>query len=209
MNHTYLGASTSSFSQVPVSTPEEILFVSAIAANPAAAFQTSAHTSRTKESIPKDQLRIHTTNVSSKKKNNRFLRGRQIAYMIYEHFRVTGTNESILDFCDLMSVTLREDDVPGFDIKWDEILLTVWDTPKDDILERMYRQKIRDSEKLKTTFAQYNRDTVQKKESPSNTRLKYMFKTYLQETKDRNFDVRNDSAANAATIWRKSEDRNC
>ena len=35
--------------------------------------------------------------------------------MICEHFRGTGTNESILDFSDLMSVTLRADDVQGFD----------------------------------------------------------------------------------------------
>ena len=34
-------------------------------------------------------------------KDNRFLRGRQIAYMIYEYFRVTGTHEANLDFHDL------------------------------------------------------------------------------------------------------------
>ena len=45
--------------------------------------------------------------------------------MIYEHFRVTGTNESILDFSDLVSVTLRGDDVQGFDTKWDEALLSI------------------------------------------------------------------------------------
>ena len=31
-------------------------------------------------------------------KFDRFLRGRQIAHTIYEHFRVTGTNETILEF---------------------------------------------------------------------------------------------------------------
>ena len=35
--------------------------------------------------------------------------------MIYEHFRSTGTNASILEFGDLMSMTLREDDVQGID----------------------------------------------------------------------------------------------
>ena len=37
-------------------------------------------------------------------KEDRFLRGRQIAY---EYFRVTGTHESIFDFSDLMGVTVR------------------------------------------------------------------------------------------------------
>ena len=40
-------------------------------------------------------------------KEDWFLRGRQIAYMIYEYFRVTGTHESIFDFSDLMGVTVR------------------------------------------------------------------------------------------------------
>ena len=44
-------------------------------------------------------------------KDNRILRGREIAHTIYEHFRVTGTHESILDFSDLVSATLRGDDV--------------------------------------------------------------------------------------------------
>ena len=57
------------------------------------------------------------------KKENRFFRERQIEFMIYEHFRVTGTNECILDFSDFTSVTLRGDDVQGFDTKWDEVLL--------------------------------------------------------------------------------------
>ena len=30
-------------------------------------------------------------------KEDRFLRGRQIAYMIYDYFRVTGTQDTILD----------------------------------------------------------------------------------------------------------------
>ena len=35
------------------------------------------------------------------KKENRFLRGRQIAYLIYEYFRVTGANDSVENYADL------------------------------------------------------------------------------------------------------------
>ena len=45
------------------------------------------------------------------KKEDRFLRGRQIAYMINEYFRVTGTHQFILDFTDLLRAALRLDDV--------------------------------------------------------------------------------------------------
>ena len=55
-------------------------------------------------------------------KEERYLRDRQIFYGIYDHFWVRGTHESILDFTDLMSVSLRGDDVQGFHTRWDEVL---------------------------------------------------------------------------------------
>ena len=54
---------------------------------------------------------------------DRFLRGRQIAFMIYEYFRVTGAHDAVLDYADLFSTTLCNDDVQEFDTRWDEILL--------------------------------------------------------------------------------------
>ena len=37
---------------------------------------------------------------------DQFLRGRQIAFMIYDYFRVTGAHDTVLDYADLFSVTL-------------------------------------------------------------------------------------------------------
>ena len=39
-------------------------------------------------------------------KQDRFLRGRQIAYLIYEHFRVTGANDSVENYADLFTIVL-------------------------------------------------------------------------------------------------------
>ena len=58
-------------------------------------------------------------------KEDRFLRGRQIAYMIYDYFRVTGAHDTVLDYADLFSVTLRNYDVQEFDSRWDELLLSM------------------------------------------------------------------------------------
>ena len=56
-------------------------------------------------------------------KADRFLKGkRQIACVIYEYFRVTGTHETVIDFSDLISANLRGDDVQVFDTRWDEVL---------------------------------------------------------------------------------------
>ena len=51
---------------------------------------------------------------------DRFLRGRQIAFMIYEYSRVTGSHDTILDYAELFSLTLRYHDVPEFDARLDE-----------------------------------------------------------------------------------------
>ena len=44
-------------------------------------------------------------------KEDRFLRGRQIAFMSYDYFRVTGAHDTVLDFAELFSVTLHDDSV--------------------------------------------------------------------------------------------------
>ena len=68
-------------------------------------------------------------------KQDRFLRGRQIACLIYEYFRVTGIHDSVENYADLFTVVLRNDDIQEFDSKWDGILLSMTRIPPDDILE--------------------------------------------------------------------------
>ena len=68
-------------------------------------------------------------------KEDRFLRGRQIDYLIYEYFRVTGANDAVENYADLFTNSLRNDDIQEFDSKWDGILLSMTKIPPDDILE--------------------------------------------------------------------------
>ena len=68
-------------------------------------------------------------------KEDRFLRGRQIAYLIYDFFRVTGIHDSVENYADLFTISLRNDDIQEFDSKWDGILLSMTKIPPDDILE--------------------------------------------------------------------------
>ena len=56
-------------------------------------------------------------------KADRVLRGRQIAYLIYEYFRVTGASDSVENYADLFTVILRNDDIHKFDSEWDEIFI--------------------------------------------------------------------------------------
>ena len=72
-------------------------------------------------------------------KQDRFLRGRQIAYLICEYFRFTGANDSVENYADLFTIGLRNDDIQEFDSKWDGILLSMTKIPPDDIKEGLYK----------------------------------------------------------------------
>ena len=76
---------------------------------------------------------------------DRFSRGRQIAYMINEHFRATGAYEAVQGLPDLFNIRLQSDDVQDFDVRWDQALLSASDMPSDVILGGLYKSKLQDS----------------------------------------------------------------
>ena len=49
--------------------------------------------------------------------------------------------------------------IQEFDSKWDGILLSMTKIPHDDILEGLYKLRIRESEKLKTVLELYDLET--------------------------------------------------
>ena len=53
---------------------------------------------RFKKKVSREEMKAH--------KEDRFLRGRQIAYLTYEYFRVTGANDSVENYADLLTVVL-------------------------------------------------------------------------------------------------------
>ena len=62
----------------------------------------------------------------------------------------------------------------------------------DDILEGLYKLRIRESEKLKTVLELYDLDTHQKKLEPDYHRLKTMVKRSIeQDLRNRNLGARN------------------
>ena len=114
-------------------------------------------------------------------KEDRFLRGRQIAFLIYEYFRVTGANDSVENYADLFTNGLRNDDIQEFDSKRNGILLSMTKIPPDDILEGLYKLRIRESEKLKTVLELYNQEIHQKKIGPDYHRLITMVERSIEQ----------------------------
>ena len=134
-------------------------------------------------------------------KEDHFLRGRQIAHLIYGYFWVTGANDSVENYADLFTVVLRNDDIREFDSKWDEIPLSMTQIPSDDILEGLYKLRIRESEKLKTVLELHDLETHQKKVGPDYHRLKTMVKRSIeQEIRNKNFEARNGNFEKNAVV---------
>ena len=137
----------------------------------------------------------------STQKEDRFLRGSQIANLIYDHFRVTGANDSVENYTDLFTISLRNDDIQEFDSKWDGILLSMTKITPDDILEGLYKLKIRGSEKLKTVLKLYDLEIHQKKLGPDYHRLKSMVKRSIEQViRNKNFGARNGNYEKNAVV---------
>ena len=134
----------------------------------ASALNRIIHNTRFKKNVSLEEMKAQ--------KEDRFFRGRQIAYQIYEYFRVIGANDSVENYADLLTVVLRNDDIQEFDARWDEILWSMTQIPSDDILESLFKLRIRASEKLKTVLELYNMEIRQKRAGPYYHRLKTMVK---------------------------------
>ena len=63
---------------------------------------------------------------------------------------MTGAHDTVLDYADLFSVTLRDDNVQEFDARRDKVLFSMSTIPSDEILESLYQLRIRESDQLKT-----------------------------------------------------------
>ena len=110
-----------------------------------------------------------------------FLRGRQIASMIYECFRVTGAHEAVLDYSDLFSITLHSNDIQDFDTRWDQVLLSTSEVPSGSILECVHKMRRRESVQLRTVLAMCEREISQNQSKPSNQKLKTMEKKHTDQ----------------------------
>ena len=132
---------------------------------------------------------------------DRFLRGRQIAYLIYEYSRVSGANDSVENYADLFTVVLRNDDIQELDSKWNGISLSMTKIPPDDILEGLNKLRIRESEKIKTVWELYDLEIHQKKAGPDYHRLKTMVKRSVEQNlRIKNFEARNGNYERNAVV---------
>ena len=126
-------------------------------------------------------------------KNDRFLRGRPIACMIYEHFRASGAYEAVQCLPDLFNFRSQNDDVQDFDTRWDQALFAASEIPTEMALESFFKSKLQDSVQLQTVLALYDQETVRNNGQPSYPKLKRSVTLHIYQTmRTRNFGVGNE-----------------
>ena len=104
---------------------------------------------------------------SSAQKYDRFLRERQLAYTIFEHFRATRAHEEVPGLSDLFRKRLQIDDLQDFDVRWNQALVSARDMPSDTILEGLCKSKLQDSAQLQTVLDLYDQETGRNKGKPN------------------------------------------
>ena len=121
--------------------------------------------------------------------------------MIYDYFRVTGSHDTVLDYADLFYVTLRDDNVQEFDTRWDEVLLSMTKIPSDDVLESLYKLRIRESDQLKTVLELYDMEIHQKISMPDYQKLTTMVERNIdRKLRLRNFDAMHGRKETGAVV---------
>ena len=106
-----------------------------------------------------------------------------------------------MDYADLFSVTLHDDNVQEFDTRWDEVLLSMSKNPSDDVLQSLYKLRIRESEQLKTVLELYDMEIHQKISVPNYQKLKTMVKRSIdQKLRLRNIDARRGRIETGAVV---------
>ena len=88
-----------------------------------------------------------------------------------------------------------------FDSKWDGILSSMTKIPTDDVLESLYKLRIRESDQLKNVLELYDMENHQKISMPKYQKLKTMVKRSIdQKLRLRNFDARNERIETGAVV---------
>ena len=126
---------------------------------------------------------------------------KQDRFLIYDYFRVTGAHDSAENYADLFTISPQNEDIQEFDSKWDGILLSLTHIQLDDILEGLFKLRIRVFEKLKTELELYDLEIHQKKFRPDHHRLKTLVKRSIeQDIRNKNLESRNGNYEKNAVV---------
>ena len=99
------------------------------------------------------------------------LNGRQLAWLIYNHYKRSEAEASMTNFMDLLSIKIRGDDLNKFLSDWDHCLLGMKKQPETEVLEGLFVENVSKCSHFKETYALYKMETTHKGEARSYEKL--------------------------------------
>ena len=105
----------------------------------------------------------------SQRKPKQMLNGRQIFFMMVQHFKTNEAADGIHDFEMILSVELRGDNLDDFQRVWDMVMLRTSEKNRlpEDQLEMLYRKQVKKSNQFYQDWSRYNYDVMHNKQPRS------------------------------------------
>ena len=114
------------------------------------------------------------------------LNGRQLAWLIFVHFKLPEVTVRMFRLQDLMTLQLTDDNLAQYNLEWDEMLASMPSIPAEDVLDALYTTQVQKSTEFRGIWELYNYDIVYKQTKPSYQNLKKLVNTFLEKkTKDK------------------------
>ena len=126
-------------------------------------------------------------------KDNRFLRGRHIAFLMYEYFRPTRSFDEIQGLSGLFSIKLEYNDIQDFDLRWEQAPLLTSNPPSDKVLEGLCVSKLQDFSQIHTIMALYDQEILRGGGKRDCHRLSMCVRLYMEQAqRSENFRIQNE-----------------
>ena len=89
--------------------------------------------------------------------NHRYVRGRQVLFMMHEHFSTNIKHGATYSLQDLFSVKLKGDNLRGFISNWDQVMAGIPKVPEISILETLFFNQVKNSKAIAHDLQEYHR----------------------------------------------------
>ena len=101
--------------------------------------------------------RIVTLREEEASMKGEMLMGRQLAWMIFDHFKISEQEGPILEYKDLFALEFKTN-LKGFLNEWDSVILGMKTVPAVDILESLFRAELEKDTSIKDLMHSYEQD---------------------------------------------------
>jgi hypothetical protein len=138
----------------------------------------------------------------------KMIKGRQITWMVYNHFRLSDTDSALNSWYGLMNVTLHNDNLQQFVNDWDAACEEIGGfLPDDGFMEELFRTQLEKAPCFKQHMAMYHQDVTFRGTPKSIDQLRRMVDVYLEDQLLKKNQSDHRSGAKARVVKEKPSQR--